>query len=231
MRVQFPVDDAKGEGYLALPPGEYGRGVLVLHAWWGLNSFIEGLCDWLASEGFVAFAPDLFGGRIATTREEAETLSQSAAFEGVQKQVRAATRFLSDHQAVTSHELGVLGISFGATFALWLSGELPEHIAATVVFYGTAWYEGKAYYDSARTRSAYLGHFAENDDFEPAENVRGQRDSLVTAGRDVTFYTYPATGHWFFESDVPSAYNAAAADLARTRTLAFLRRHLKTHVI
>ncbi len=230
MRVQFPVDDDKGEGVLALPPGEYGRGVLVLHAWWGLNPFIETLCDWLASEGFVAFAPDLFGGKIATTPDEAESLSQSVAYDAVQKQVKAAARFLSEHQAVTSHELGVLGISFGASHAIWLSGEMPEHVAAVVVFYGTAWYEGTAYYDAARTRAAYLGHFAENDDFESAEQVRGQRDSLVTVGRDVTFYTYPGTRHWFFEDDVASAYDAAAADLARTRTLAFLRRHLKTHV-
>jgi carboxymethylenebutenolidase len=47
--------------------------------------------------------------------------------------------------------------------------------------------------------------------------------SLKDAGRPVTFYTYPETGHWFFEPDRVQAYNAAAADLAWDRTLAFLK--------
>ncbi len=33
--------------------------VIVLHAWWGLNQFFKNLCDRLAAEGFLAFAPDL----------------------------------------------------------------------------------------------------------------------------------------------------------------------------
>ena len=61
--------------YLAIPEGGSGAGVLVLHAWWGLNDFIRGLCDRLAGEGFTALAPDVYHGAIATTIEQAETLS------------------------------------------------------------------------------------------------------------------------------------------------------------
>ena len=50
-------------GFLALPPASTndgkGKGVLVLHAWWGLNDFFKELCERLAQEGFVALAPDL----------------------------------------------------------------------------------------------------------------------------------------------------------------------------
>ncbi|MCA9959351.1 MAG: dienelactone hydrolase family protein, partial [Anaerolineales bacterium] len=45
------------DGYLALPATGKGPGILVLHAWWGLNDTIKGVCKRLAAEGFVAFAP------------------------------------------------------------------------------------------------------------------------------------------------------------------------------
>ena len=61
-------------GFFALPAGGAGPAVLVLHAWWGLNETIKSVCSRLAAEGFVAFAPDLFHGKVAVTREEAEAL-------------------------------------------------------------------------------------------------------------------------------------------------------------
>lgn len=46
--------------------------------------------------------------------------------------------------------------------------------------------------------------------------------ALPTAGRPATVYTYPGTGHWFFEKDRPEAYRAAAARLAWQRRVKFL---------
>ena len=69
----------------------------------------------------------------------------------------------------------------------------------------------------------YLGHFAENDEFEPQTEVDALEDALRQAGRLVTFYRYPGTGHWFFEPDRTDAFDAAAAELAWDRTLAFLK--------
>jgi carboxymethylenebutenolidase len=48
--------------------------VVALHAWWGLNVFFREFCDRLAGEGFSAVAPDLYGGRTASTVEQAEGL-------------------------------------------------------------------------------------------------------------------------------------------------------------
>ena len=68
-----PMDSKyAGTGYLALPAGGAGPGILVLHAWWGLTDHVRGVCDRLAGEGYVALAPDLFEGRIATEVAEAE---------------------------------------------------------------------------------------------------------------------------------------------------------------
>jgi carboxymethylenebutenolidase len=80
--------------------------------------------------------------------------------------------------------------------------------------------------DFTAARAAYLGHFAENDDFEPLESVRELETSIREAGREVTFYIYPGTGHWFVEPNRPDVYNAEAADLAWERTLDFLNAQL-----
>jgi carboxymethylenebutenolidase len=113
--------------------------------------------------------------------------------------------------------LGVIGLSLGAMFALRLSTADPQHMRAVVLFYGSG--DG----DFGRARAAYLGHFAGQDPFEPAEAVDGLEQAIRAAGRAVTFHRYPGVGHWFFEPDRPSAYNAAAAELAWERTAAFLK--------
>jgi len=193
---------------------------LVLHAWWGLNDFFRSFCDRLAQAGFVALAPDLFSGQVAQTVEEAEAhLSQWNEEQDVPPILLPAIDDLSKHPAVTSHGLAVIGFSLGAYWALWLAQQKPELLRAVVLFYGTNGGGG----DFRASQAAYLGHFAENDPYEPPSNVDSMEETLRQAGRPVTFYRYPATGHWFFETDRPQAYNPAAASLAWDRTLAFLK--------
>ena len=68
---------AQPQGFLAVPATDQGRGVLVLHAWWGLNDTMKAFCTRLADSGFVAFAPDLYHGKIADTIADAETLGRA----------------------------------------------------------------------------------------------------------------------------------------------------------
>ena len=73
-RVDVRSLEGAAPGYLAFPKEGGGPGVLVLHAWWGLNEVFKGVCDRLASAGFVAFAPDLYHGATASTIEVAKGL-------------------------------------------------------------------------------------------------------------------------------------------------------------
>jgi carboxymethylenebutenolidase len=205
------------DGYLALPEIGKGPGVLVLHAWWGLNLFFNDLCNRLAREGFVAFAPDLYHGQIATTIADAERLSDQLIQEQANTDIYNAIDFLQGMPAMTSPTLAVIGFSLGAFFALDLSCQRPHDIRRVVIFYGTR--PG----DYAPAQAAYLGHFAESDEYEPASDVKRLEKSLRSANRPVTFYTYPGTGHWFFENDRADAYNAQAASLAWQHTVEFLR--------
>lgn len=205
-------------GYLAVPPSGAGPGVLVLHAWWGLTPFIRELCDRLAAEGFVALAPDLYGGPTAATVEEAQALVDGADGERVRAAALAGLEALRAHPAVSGGRVAALGLSFGAAWGLLLS-TLDPAIAAVVIFYGT--YP----LDFAPARAAYLGHFAPDDPWEPAEAVAELERALRGAGRELTFHRYPGTAHWFFERDRPE-YDPEAAALAWERTLAFLRAQL-----
>jgi len=201
----------KPEGFLAVPPTREGPGVLVLHAWWGLNDTIRSLCKQLADTGFVAFAPDLYHGSVARTVAEAEALSRAVDVERAKRDVADAVACLGGRGRA------VVGLSFGAYFALELSVTDPERIRSVVVFYGTR--PG----DYSRSKAAYLGHFAETDEYEPRSEVDALEAALRKAARPVTFHRYPGTGHWFFEPDRTEAFNRAAAKLAWERTLAFLK--------
>jgi carboxymethylenebutenolidase len=207
------------DGYLAIPPGGAGNAVLVLHAWWGLNDTMKAFCTRLAKAGFVAFAPDLYHGKVADNIADAETLGKAldASHLQAKAEIADAARFLLERAGQAASGLTVIGFSLGAYYALDLAAADPEHVHAVVLFYGT----GDD--DFSRSRAAYLGHFAENDVYEPPANVDGLEEALKRAGRPVTFYRYPGAGHWFFEPDRPDAFNPEAASLAWDRTLAFLR--------
>ena len=208
------------QGFLAVPPAGKGPGVLVLHAWWGLNDTIRAFCTRLAEAGFTAFAPDLYHGRVADTIADAEALGKALDSNHLQAkaEIADATMYLNEYVDQAARGLAVIGFSLGAYYALHLAAADPEHIRSVVIFYGTG---GD---DFSSSRAAYLGHFAENDEFEPQSNVDELEESLKQAGRPVTFYRYPGTGHWFFEPDRTQAYNRAAASLAWDRTLDFLKR-------
>lgn len=209
-------------GYLSRPSSGNGKSILLLHAWWGLNDTAKQFCENLASEGYTVFAPDLYHGKIATTIPEAEQLRNELkqGEERAQAEVLAAAEYLLEQVEDGNHSVAAIGFSLGAGFALDCAFKLPDKIKAVVLYYGV----GEAEFE--KSTADYLGHFAENDEYEPKKWVDWLEDELKKAGREVTFHTYPGTGHWFAEPDRVNEYNEATAELAWNRTLVFLREKL-----
>ena len=204
--------------YIARPASAPRGGILVLHAWWGLNDFFKSFCNRLAAEGYFVLAPDLYYGEIAKTRAEAERLSQ--------QKIRRDTTAKRIHFALEELKfeadrkpLAMIGFSMGAYWGLWLVNEKPRDFAASVMFYGA---RGSDY---VKSKSAFLGHFAETDEFVAESSRKKMATSLAGAARDVSFHIYPNTQHWFFENDRPE-FQAEAAELAWKRTVEFLMSHL-----
>jgi len=213
--TQLQVNDKTANAYLATPENG-GPGVLVLHAWWGLKPFFKKVCDQLAEQGFTAFAPDLYQGRVAQTVEEAKALLEHRDFELMGGTVKAAKDYLVSLN--TGKPIGVLGFSMGASWALIVSANESD-IAAAVLFYGS---EGV---DFTPVQAKVLGHYAEVDEWEPLDGIHAMERDMKAAGVDVSLHFYPSVGHWFVEEDRPE-YNAESAKLAWDRTFEFLKESL-----
>jgi carboxymethylenebutenolidase len=209
-----------GRAYLAVPRREQGPGVLVLHAWWGLNRFFTSLCDRLAEQGYLAMAPDLYGNQLAGTIEEAQALLNSSDNQTMFEAATTSLELLASDPRRLGNACGALGFSLGGAWGVLLSALRPALLQSVVIYYGV----GEA--DFSKSRASYQGHFAEGDEWEPEEGVRQMEASMHAAGLETEFYFYPESGHWFFEADRPNDFRQQSAALAWDRTLDFLRRRL-----
>lgn len=213
--IKLDVGGKPVNAYLASPVNG-GPGVLVLHAWWGLNPFFKGLCDRLTEEGFVALAPDLRDGQIAGTIDEAKELMAKSDGQLIGQIVFTAKDRLRE---MTKGKIGAIGFSMGAAWALIVASAVPDQVGATVLFYGNE------DVDVTKITAKVMGHFSDNDEWEPNEWVDKKFGEMKAAGVDATRHTYPGVAHWFMESDRPE-YDPAAAQLAWERTIEFLKNNL-----
>jgi carboxymethylenebutenolidase len=214
---QIRFGDTTARTYLRDPDGARA-GVVVLHAWWGLNDDVIHYADRLADAGFAVIAPDMFDGQVASEPDDAKRLasehdgdtSAEIAFGAVDRLVE---------RLPPDAPLAALGWSYGAAYAIWAPSE-RDRLKATVVYYGT-------YVDEFLKGSTapLLGHFASDDPFEGKDDIRALEDAYREAGREITIYTYPETGHWFAEPS-RDAYRPDAAELAFERMVAFLGHRL-----
>ena len=191
-------------------------GILVLHPWWGLNDDVRASAERLRREGYEVASPDLFDGRVATTRDEAQALSGevSKKWQSTMTEIEAALEKLQ------ADRVAVLAWSMGVWFSWQLAQAHPDRIRALVSYYGYGEFEPGA------KLPPILGHFAENDEFDSVEDVRGVERKLIEANYVVEFHVYPGTKHWFDEPSRPE-YDKAASELAWKRTLAFLDTQLR----
>jgi carboxymethylenebutenolidase len=213
--LTFDVNGQAAKGYLALPSQAEAPGVIVLHAWWGLNEVFKNLCDRLAAVGFVAFAPDLNEGRIAQTVTEAEQVMSELSFERKQAIVATLVDFMRARPEVRKGPLSLIGFSMGGAWSLVLASEQPEEFNKVVLFYGA----GGA--DFTKVKADILGHFSDSDDWEPLDGIRAMETDMHAAGLEPNFYIYPKLSHWFFEENRPE-FDPQSAEVAWKRTLEFL---------
>ncbi|MDM0046061.1 dienelactone hydrolase family protein [Variovorax dokdonensis] len=224
-RVSYPSSGGSGtmKGYLVRPANAGARKlptVLVIHENRGLNPHIEDIARRLALDGFMAFAPDAltplggYPGDEDKARAEFAKLDQGKAREDFV----AAVTWLKTRPDTTG-KIGAVGFCWGGGMVHQLTLRVPT-LAAGVAFYGNTPDPSEA----TKVKTPLLVQRAETDERINAA-WPAYEAALKAAGARFTEYQYPGTQHGF-NNDTTPRYDAKAAELAWSRTVAFLKEHL-----
>jgi carboxymethylenebutenolidase len=218
--LEFPTSAGPQPGYLAVPAGEQGPGVIVLQEWWGLDAHIRSICDRLASEGFFALAPDLYQGETTTQPSEAEQKMMALSMDQAEQDMCGAAAYLSSQAGVEGSGVGSVGFCLGGGLSLWAAATCPQITAAVTYYYVMP--HGKP--DFTNISGPILGHFGAADAFIPTDDAHKLEAELRDAGAEVTFHFYEGAGHAFFnDTNRLGTYDKDAAETSWQRTVSFLR--------
>jgi len=215
--VLTAADGHRLQAYESVPAGAARGGVVVVQEIFGVNDHIRRVADGYAADGYRVIAPALFDrvrpgielGYTDADIAEGRKIRGQLSFEQALADVEAARKALGDGN------IGIVGYCWGGTVT-WLAATRIVGFAAAASYYGG----GIGQFAAEHPRCPTQCHFGEKDHAIPLTEVAAVRD----ANPAVEVYTYPA-GHGF-NCDQRASFDAAAAKLARERTLAFFRKHI-----
>lgn len=201
--------------------------IVVVHEIFGLSTWVRGVADQLAAEGFIAIAPDLLTGKIPLGATD--TVGMQAAMAAirtldpavVQRQIDAAAAYAMALPAATPR-YGVVGFCWGGGVSFAHAVHSPT-LGAAVVYYGTS----PPSADLANVRAPVLGLYGEND--ARVDATIPPADSAMRAlGKSYTHEIFPGAGHGFLRAqDQMNGANLAAAKRAWPMTVQFFRSNLE----
>ena len=217
--IQLTASDGhKLSAYRAEPAGKPKGGLIVAMEIFGVNSHIRGVADGYAADGYLVIAPALFdrsqpGYDTGYSQEEVQRgigIIQKLTLDNAMKDVSAAMGNI-----VSAGKVGIVGYCWGGTVS-WKAACNVNGLACAVPYYGG----GIPGLIGEKPKCPVLFHWGESDQSIPLTKAQ----EFAAAHKDRTHYFY-AAGHGF-NCDQRGSYDAQSAALARSRTLAFLAKHL-----
>ena len=210
-------------GYQAQPEGDGAYpAVVVLQEWWGLNEHIKDVTRRIANEGYVALAPDLYKGQVATEPDEARKLVMELDMAAAVDEIGSAIDYLLSQESVAGDTAGVVGFCMGGRLAL-MSALADDNVGATVAFYGQPLTPAEA----ANVKSPVLGLYGADDSGIPVADVNAMAEALTAASIPNEVQVYAGAPHAFF-NDTRQSYRPDAAADAWQRTLAWFEQYLQS---
>ena len=221
--------DGTFRAYISRPAKLPAPAVVVLQELFGVNADIRATCDELATQGFIAIAPDLFWrqepGVDLDVRSEAAwqhglqlytAYNRDAGVKDIMETVRTAVELPESTGTVA-----LLGYCLGALMAFITAARYE--VDAAVAYHGadTEKYLGEV----GRLAAPLLMHLGEEDEFI-SKAAQAQIKAALAEIPSATVHCYPGQRHAFSRHN-GAHYNAAAATLAHGRTYEFLKRELR----
>lgn len=218
--VEWSGPNGRLSGYMAEPARGRGKrpAVMVIHENRGLTDHIRDVARRVALLGYTTVAPD-FLSRVGGT-----PANEDVARGMIGKLDLAAT--VADALATitwlgTDRKVGAIGFCWGGAMVNRIAVAAGTALAAGVPYYGPAPDPSEA----GKVRAAMLLQYAGLDDRVNATGLPWSK-ALVAAGVATETYVYPGVNHAFNNDTAVGRYDKAAADLAWTRTTAFLAKYL-----
>ncbi|GIV70006.1 dienelactone hydrolase family protein [Caldilinea sp.] len=223
-RVEYPGPDGETlSGYWARPQGEGSwPAVVVLQEWWGVNEHIMDVARRIAAQGYVALAPDLYKGQIATEPDEARKLVMELDMAAAVEEIGSAIDFLLAQEFVRGEKVGVVGFCMGGRLTL-MTALANDKLAVAVPFYGAPLTPEEA----AQVKAPVLGLYGAEDSGIPVDAVLAMGEALTAAGIDNEIHIYEGAPHAFF-NDTRASYRPEAAADAWERMLQWFEKYLKS---
>jgi carboxymethylenebutenolidase len=221
--ITYPGPTVPVKAYLAMPASRAGKlpAVVVIHENRGLNPHIKDVTRRAALEGFVALAPDLLSrqGGTPATDEEAAPMFRGINQADLVADGVAAVSFLEGH-ADASGKVGAVGFCFGGGIVNQMAVHSSD-LLAVVSYYGRQ----PTAEDAAKIKARMMLHYAGLDQRTNA-GIAAYEDALKAAGVDFQTFVYEGANHAFNNDTSAARYDKAAAELAWSRTIAFLKETL-----
>ncbi len=215
--------DTNVNGYLSVPLTDgFQPAVLVIHENRGLNPHIMDVTRRMALEGFVAFAPDYLAGLGGTpgdadkARDMIGTLKPEDILATSQRSLKAINKFPTN----TNEKTGAIGFCWGGGQVNRLAVADPM-LKAAVAYYGSQ----PPAEDVPKISAPLLLHYAGLDERINA-GIADFEEALKAGGKSYELYKYDGANHAFNNDTNAARYNKDAADLAWSRTVAFLKKYL-----
>lgn len=221
--VTYPGAAGDMKGYLAIPKDAADKlpAVIVIHENRGLNPHIRDVARRMALEGFVALAPDFLSpnGGTPANEDEARAMFQSLDMANATANGEATRAFLAGHEK-TNGKVGAIGFCWGGGMVNRMAVASPE-LGAGVAYYGS-----QAPADQVPSIKAPLMlHYASLDERINA-GIDAYKAALDANGKTYELHMYEGVNHAFNNDTSSARYDKAAADLAWSRTVEFLKKNL-----
>ena len=211
-----------GAGYFAKPSAE-GKypGVLVIHENRGLNPHIKDVARRMAAEGFAALAPDYLSdlGGTPEDADMARDMFGALKPEGINASSSAALAAVKANPA-SNGKSGAMGFCWGGGTVNALAVADPG-LGAGVAYYGRQ----AADADVPKITAPLLLHYASLDERINA-GIAAFETALKAAGKTYELHMYEGANHAFNNDTNAARYNKDVAELAWSRTVAFLKKHV-----